>query len=53
MISEYFKASMKNFKIEKIKKIKNTKLLNTFERLVAMLSGFVLFCFNIKFERIS
>ncbi|XP_011216614.1 zinc finger CCCH-type antiviral protein 1 isoform X1 [Ailuropoda melanoleuca] len=32
MISEYFKASMKNFKIEKIKKIKNTKLLDTFER---------------------
>nr|XP_021548537.1 zinc finger CCCH-type antiviral protein 1 [Neomonachus schauinslandi] len=32
MISEYFKTSMKNFKIEKIKKIKNTKLLNTFER---------------------
>ncbi|XP_030886553.1 zinc finger CCCH-type antiviral protein 1 isoform X2 [Leptonychotes weddellii] len=31
-ISEYFKTSMKNFKIEKIKKIKNTKLLNTFER---------------------
>ncbi|XP_025710676.2 zinc finger CCCH-type antiviral protein 1 [Callorhinus ursinus] len=32
MISDYFKTSMKNFKIEKIKKIKNTKLLNTFER---------------------
>ncbi|XP_032257374.1 zinc finger CCCH-type antiviral protein 1 isoform X2 [Phoca vitulina] len=32
MISEYFKTSMKNFKIEKIKKIKNTKLLNIFER---------------------
>ncbi|KAM8933156.1 zinc finger CCCH-type antiviral protein 1 [Lycaon pictus] len=32
MISESFKASMKNFKIENIKKIKNTKLLNAFER---------------------
>ncbi|XP_032724128.1 zinc finger CCCH-type antiviral protein 1 [Lontra canadensis] len=32
MIGDYFKASMKNFKIEKIKKIKNTKLLSTFER---------------------
>ncbi|XP_025785387.1 zinc finger CCCH-type antiviral protein 1 [Puma concolor] len=31
-ISERFKASMKNFKIENIKKIKNTKLLNAFER---------------------
>ncbi|XP_046525082.1 zinc finger CCCH-type antiviral protein 1 [Equus quagga] len=31
-ISERFKASMKNFKIEKIKKIQNTKLWNTFER---------------------
>ncbi|XP_077000549.1 zinc finger CCCH-type antiviral protein 1 isoform X2 [Tamandua tetradactyla] len=31
-ISEHFKASMKNFKIEKIKKIQNPKLLNTFER---------------------
>nr|XP_025837933.1 zinc finger CCCH-type antiviral protein 1 isoform X3 [Vulpes vulpes] len=32
MISKSFKASMKNFKIENIKKIKNTKLLNAFER---------------------
>nr|XP_017536547.2 zinc finger CCCH-type antiviral protein 1 isoform X2 [Manis javanica] len=31
-ISERFKASMKNFKIEKIKKIHNTKLLDNFER---------------------
>uniref|UniRef100_A0A8C3WSH2 Zinc finger CCCH-type containing, antiviral 1 n=1 Tax=Catagonus wagneri TaxID=51154 RepID=A0A8C3WSH2_9CETA len=31
-VSERFKASMKNFKIEKIKKIQNTKLLNAFER---------------------
>ncbi|XP_042533158.1 zinc finger CCCH-type antiviral protein 1 [Dipodomys spectabilis] len=30
-ISEHFKASMKNFKIEKIKKINNPKLLDTFE----------------------
>ncbi|XP_077637155.1 zinc finger CCCH-type antiviral protein 1 isoform X2 [Crocuta crocuta] len=32
IVSEHFKASMKNFKIENIKKIKNTKLLNAFER---------------------
>uniref|UniRef100_A0A8D2D438 Zinc finger CCCH-type antiviral protein 1 n=1 Tax=Sciurus vulgaris TaxID=55149 RepID=A0A8D2D438_SCIVU len=31
-ISEYFKASMKNFKIEKIKKILNPELLQAFER---------------------
>nr|KAF6470578.1 zinc finger CCCH-type containing, antiviral 1 [Molossus molossus] len=31
-ISEYFKATMKNVKIEKIKKLKNAQLLNTFER---------------------
>ncbi|XP_004430882.1 PREDICTED: zinc finger CCCH-type antiviral protein 1 [Ceratotherium simum simum] len=31
-ISERFKASMKHFKIEKIKKIRNIKLWNTFER---------------------
>ena len=49
---------MKNFKIENIKEIKNTKLLNAFERLVATRSGFFFvfcfsFCFNVKFERIS
>lgn len=31
-ISDYFKASMKNFKIEKIKKIFNPELLEAFER---------------------
>ncbi|KAL2777757.1 zinc finger CCCH-type antiviral protein 1 isoform 3 [Daubentonia madagascariensis] len=31
-ISEHFKASMKNFKIEKIKMIKNPELLNNFKR---------------------
>ncbi|XP_004677264.1 PREDICTED: zinc finger CCCH-type antiviral protein 1 [Condylura cristata] len=31
-VRERFKASMKNFKIEKIKKIQNRKLLNSFER---------------------
>ncbi|XP_006861305.1 PREDICTED: zinc finger CCCH-type antiviral protein 1 [Chrysochloris asiatica] len=31
-ISESFKASMRNFKIEKIKKIHNTKLLNAYQR---------------------
>lgn len=31
-VSGRFKASMKNFKIDKIKKIQNTKLLNAFER---------------------
>ncbi|XP_058153426.1 zinc finger CCCH-type antiviral protein 1 isoform X6 [Dasypus novemcinctus] len=31
-ISAHFKASMKNFKIEKIKKIQNPELLRTFER---------------------
>ncbi|TEA25196.1 hypothetical protein DBR06_SOUSAS1010079 [Sousa chinensis] len=31
-VSEHFKASMKNFKIEKIKKIRNAKLLKAFER---------------------
>ncbi|XP_062955300.1 zinc finger CCCH-type antiviral protein 1 isoform X2 [Cynocephalus volans] len=31
-ISEHFKASMRNFKIEKIKKIQSTELLNAFER---------------------
>ncbi|XP_039717011.1 zinc finger CCCH-type antiviral protein 1 isoform X1 [Pteropus medius] len=31
-ISEYFKVSMKNVKIEKIKKIKNTQLWDAFER---------------------
>ncbi|KAG8523370.1 Zinc finger CCCH-type antiviral protein 1, partial [Galemys pyrenaicus] len=31
-ISEHFKTSMKNFKIEKIKKIQNRKLFNSFER---------------------
>lgn len=38
-VSEHFKASMKNFKIEKIRKIQNAKLLKAFERLVATLSG--------------
>ncbi|XP_010945784.1 zinc finger CCCH-type antiviral protein 1 [Camelus ferus] len=31
-ISERFKASMKNFKIKRIRKVQNTKLLNAFER---------------------
>lgn len=31
-ISEYFRATMKNVKIEKIKKLKNAQLLKTFER---------------------
>uniref|UniRef100_F7EJ32 Zinc finger CCCH-type containing, antiviral 1 n=1 Tax=Callithrix jacchus TaxID=9483 RepID=F7EJ32_CALJA len=31
-VSEYFKASMKNFKIEKIKKIQNPELLDCFTR---------------------
>ncbi|XP_007118825.2 zinc finger CCCH-type antiviral protein 1 [Physeter macrocephalus] len=31
-VSERFKASMKNFKIEKIRKIQNAKLLKAFER---------------------
>ncbi|XP_058930870.1 zinc finger CCCH-type antiviral protein 1 [Kogia breviceps] len=31
-VSAYFKASMKNFKIEKIRKIQNEKLLKAFER---------------------
>ncbi|XP_059252299.1 zinc finger CCCH-type antiviral protein 1 [Mustela nigripes] len=31
-IDTYFKASMKNFKVERIRKIKNTKLLSAFER---------------------
>uniref|UniRef100_A0A7J8D9J8 Poly [ADP-ribose] polymerase n=1 Tax=Rousettus aegyptiacus TaxID=9407 RepID=A0A7J8D9J8_ROUAE len=31
-ISEHFKATMKNVKIEKIKRIKNTQLLDAFER---------------------
>lgn len=39
-ISEYFRATMKNVKIEKIKKLKNAQLLKTFERLVAMGSSF-------------
>lgn len=39
-VSGRFKASMKNFKIDKIKKIQNTKLLNAFERWVAASSGF-------------
>uniref|UniRef100_A0A8C0WAB9 Zinc finger CCCH-type antiviral protein 1 n=1 Tax=Castor canadensis TaxID=51338 RepID=A0A8C0WAB9_CASCN len=39
IISNYFKLSMKNFKIEKIKKIENPKLLDTFQRRKKMMKN--------------
>ena len=39
-VSDHFKASMRNFRIEKIKKVQNLRHLKAFERWVATLSGF-------------
>ena len=39
-VSDHFKASMRNFKIEKIKKVQNAQLLEAFKRWVVTITGF-------------